>query len=183
MFCFLKALKTHRTDVDERNERRNRLSRITPIHFCGFSSDVGNTLIAGADEQILSESWNETHINLSIPLSSLSTLSFDEGWTARFVFGKNELTDSFTFLKTLKERKAESLQQTLPWLIPVIVCSVLLLLAVLVVVVVVVCRRRRQTAKSDSSTLLSQQELSEDDVAKMEVEMHAYPTTNGLIGH
>ncbi|KAK2953689.1 hypothetical protein BLNAU_11410 [Blattamonas nauphoetae] len=112
------------------------------------------------------ESWNETNINLSIPLSSLSTLSFDEGWTARFVFGKNELTESFTFLKTLKERKAESLQQTLPWLIPVIVCSVLLLLAVLVFVVVVICRRRRQMAKSDSSAVVNQKELSENEAGK-----------------
>ncbi|KAK2957803.1 hypothetical protein BLNAU_7237 [Blattamonas nauphoetae] len=28
-------------------------SRMTPSHFCGLSSDVGNALIAGADEQIL----------------------------------------------------------------------------------------------------------------------------------
>ncbi|KAK2942176.1 hypothetical protein BLNAU_22903 [Blattamonas nauphoetae] len=33
--------------------RRRRLSRLTPTHFCGLSSDVGNALIAGADEQIL----------------------------------------------------------------------------------------------------------------------------------
>ncbi|KAK2943036.1 hypothetical protein BLNAU_22047 [Blattamonas nauphoetae] len=127
--------------------------------------------------------WNETHINLSIASSSLSALSLKGTWSARLLFGQDGVTESFTFLNSLKDRKAESLQQSLPWLIPVIVCSVLLLLAVLVVVVVVVCRRQRQTAKSDSSTLLSQQELSEDDVAKMEVEMHAYPTTNGLIGH
>ncbi|KAK2960147.1 hypothetical protein BLNAU_5030 [Blattamonas nauphoetae] len=33
--------------------RRSGLSRMTPTHFCGLSSDVGNALIAGADEQIL----------------------------------------------------------------------------------------------------------------------------------
>ncbi|KAK2943451.1 hypothetical protein BLNAU_21634 [Blattamonas nauphoetae] len=32
---------------------RNRCSRMTPTHFCGLLSDVGNSLIAGADEQIL----------------------------------------------------------------------------------------------------------------------------------
>ncbi|KAK2946079.1 hypothetical protein BLNAU_18987 [Blattamonas nauphoetae] len=30
-----------------------RLSRMAPLHFCGLSSDAGNALIAGADEQIL----------------------------------------------------------------------------------------------------------------------------------
>ncbi|KAK2961664.1 hypothetical protein BLNAU_3462 [Blattamonas nauphoetae] len=33
--------------------RQNRLSRMIPTHFCELSSDVGNALIAGADEQIL----------------------------------------------------------------------------------------------------------------------------------
>ncbi|KAK2950197.1 hypothetical protein BLNAU_14883 [Blattamonas nauphoetae] len=32
---------------------RNCLSRMTPTHFCGLSSDVGNALIAGADESTL----------------------------------------------------------------------------------------------------------------------------------
>ncbi|KAK2960037.1 hypothetical protein BLNAU_4920 [Blattamonas nauphoetae] len=33
--------------------RRIHLTRMTPPRFCGLSSDVGNALIAGADEQIL----------------------------------------------------------------------------------------------------------------------------------
>ncbi|KAK2949378.1 hypothetical protein BLNAU_15674 [Blattamonas nauphoetae] len=33
--------------------RRIQLSRMIPTHFCGLSSDVGNGMIAGADEQIL----------------------------------------------------------------------------------------------------------------------------------
>ncbi|KAK2945553.1 hypothetical protein BLNAU_19510 [Blattamonas nauphoetae] len=126
------------------------------------------------------KSWNETHINVSIPLSSLSSLSMNEEWTARIVFGKNEHTDSFTFLQPLKDRKAEALQKSLPWLIPVIVCSTLLLFALLIIVVVAVCRRRK-SAKSDSSTPLSQQELSDDEVAKMEVDMQPYPTTNAVV--
>ncbi|KAK2957794.1 hypothetical protein BLNAU_7228 [Blattamonas nauphoetae] len=35
------------------NAKRLNLSGMTPTHFCGLSSDVGNALIAGADEQIL----------------------------------------------------------------------------------------------------------------------------------
>ncbi|KAK2957855.1 hypothetical protein BLNAU_7289 [Blattamonas nauphoetae] len=31
---------------------RNRLSRMTPPRFCGLASEIGNALIAGADEQI-----------------------------------------------------------------------------------------------------------------------------------
>ncbi|KAK2944516.1 hypothetical protein BLNAU_20565 [Blattamonas nauphoetae] len=125
------------------------------------------------------ESWNETHLNLSIPSSNLSSLSSDQKWTACIVYGMGEHTESFTFLESLKQRKAEALKQSLRWLVPVILCSVLLLLAVFIVVVVVVCRRRRKT-RSASSTLLSQQELSEEVVDKMDVEL-AYPTTNGVI--
>ncbi|KAK2943772.1 hypothetical protein BLNAU_21310 [Blattamonas nauphoetae] len=112
------------------------------------------------------ELWNETHISLSIASSSLSSLSMDEEWTARIVFGKGEHTDSFTLLQSLKVRRAEILQKALPWLIPVIVCSVLLLLAIVIVVVVVICRRRRRTAKSDPSTVTNQPTLSENEAAK-----------------
>ncbi|KAK2951217.1 hypothetical protein BLNAU_13833 [Blattamonas nauphoetae] len=33
--------------------RRSHLSRMAPTHFCGLSSDVGDAVIAGPDEQIL----------------------------------------------------------------------------------------------------------------------------------
>ncbi|KAK2963054.1 hypothetical protein BLNAU_2077 [Blattamonas nauphoetae] len=112
------------------------------------------------------ELWNETHINVSIAMSSLSSLSMDSEWTARIVFGNGEHTDSFTFLESLKVRRAHALRQSLPWLIPVIVCSVLLLLAVIVVVVVVICRRRRMATKSDSSTIVNQPTLSENEATK-----------------
>ncbi|KAK2947630.1 hypothetical protein BLNAU_17463 [Blattamonas nauphoetae] len=128
------------------------------------------------------ESWNETSITLSVPSSDLSTLSSDEKWTARIVFGKDQHTDSFTFLESLKNRKAEALQQSLPWLIPIIVCLSLLLL-VIVIVVMIVIYRRRKASKSDSEALLSKQELNEVDEVKMEVEMQPYHTTNGLIAH
>ncbi|KAK2962917.1 hypothetical protein BLNAU_1940 [Blattamonas nauphoetae] len=128
------------------------------------------------------ESWNETNISLSVPSSSLSSLSSDEKWTARIVFGMNEHTDSFTFLESLKDRKAQALQESLPWLIPVIVCSALLLLAIVIVVIVLICRRRK-AAKSDSEKLLDKQELNEVDDIKLEVEMMPYHTTNGVIAH
>ncbi|KAK2963048.1 hypothetical protein BLNAU_2071 [Blattamonas nauphoetae] len=114
--------------------------------------------------------WNETHINVSIAMSSLSSLSMDSEWTARIVFGNGEHTDSFTFLESLKVRRAHALRQSLPWLIPVIVCSVLLLLAVIVVVVVVICRRRRMATKSDSSTIVNQPSLSENEAVENSVE-------------
>ncbi|KAK2944372.1 hypothetical protein BLNAU_20717 [Blattamonas nauphoetae] len=128
------------------------------------------------------ESWNETNITLSVPSSSLSSLSSDEKWTARIVFGKDQHTDSFTFLESLKNRKAQALQQSLPWLIPVIICSALLLLAIVIVVIVLICRRRK-AAKSDSEKLLDKQELNEVDEVKMEVEVPPYHTTNGVIAH
>ncbi|KAK2942174.1 hypothetical protein BLNAU_22901 [Blattamonas nauphoetae] len=45
--------KTYSFDYASQMTRRSNLSRMTPTHFCGLSSDVGNALIAGADEQIL----------------------------------------------------------------------------------------------------------------------------------
>ncbi|KAK2944369.1 hypothetical protein BLNAU_20714 [Blattamonas nauphoetae] len=131
---------------------------------------------------IVVESWNETDIALSVPSSSLPSLSSNVKWTAWIVFGKDQHTDSFTFLESLKDRKAQALQQSLPWLIPVIIGSAVLLLAIVVVVIVLICRRRK-AAKSDSEKLLSKQELNEVDEVKMEVEMPPYHTTNGVIAH
>ncbi|KAK2946085.1 hypothetical protein BLNAU_18993 [Blattamonas nauphoetae] len=128
------------------------------------------------------ESWNESDITLSVPSSDLSSLSSNEEWKARIVFGKDQHTASFTFLESLKNRKAEALQQSLPWLIPIIVCLSLLLLVIIIVVVIVIYRRRK-ASKSDSEALLSKQELNEVDEIKMEVEMQPYHTTNGVIAH
>ncbi|KAK2963032.1 hypothetical protein BLNAU_2055 [Blattamonas nauphoetae] len=114
------------------------------------------------------ELWNETHINVSIAMSSLSSLSMDSEWRARIVFGNGEYTDSFTFLESLKVRRAQSLRQSLPWLIPVIVCAVLLLLAV---IVVVICRRRRKATNSDSSTIVNQPTLSENEAVENSIEV------------
>ncbi|KAK2947450.1 hypothetical protein BLNAU_17600 [Blattamonas nauphoetae] len=125
------------------------------------------------------ESWNETHINLSVASSSLSSLSLDEKWTARIVFGKGEHTDSFTFLESLKERKAEALRKSLPWLIPVIVCSVLLLLAIIIVIVVIAWRRKQKMSKHLSSDLGDQQELGEI-VEKIDGESVENQSTDGL---
>ncbi|KAK2946177.1 hypothetical protein BLNAU_18921 [Blattamonas nauphoetae] len=127
------------------------------------------------------ESWNETHITLSIALSSLSKLSLDDEWTACIVFGMNEHTDSFAFLPSLKDRKSHAFQKSLPWLIPVIVCSVLLLLAILVFVVVT-CRRKKQAASSKTEKTFTEQELAEDVVVKMEVEGTMVHSTENVIG-
>ncbi|KAK2962962.1 hypothetical protein BLNAU_1985 [Blattamonas nauphoetae] len=81
-----------------------------------------------------------------------------------------EHTDSFTFLESLKVRRAQTLQQSLPWLIPVIVCSMLLLLAIFIVVIVIIFRRRRKATKSDSSTIVNQPTLSENEAATNSVE-------------
>ncbi|KAK2962949.1 hypothetical protein BLNAU_1972 [Blattamonas nauphoetae] len=128
------------------------------------------------------ELWNETTITLSVPSSDLSSLSSNEEWKGRIMFGKDKHTDSFTFLESLKNRKAEALKESLPWLIPVIICSVLLLLTIVIVVIVIICRRRK-AAKSDSEKLLDKQELNEVDEIKLEVEMMPYHTTNGVIAH
>ncbi|KAK2954233.1 hypothetical protein BLNAU_10888 [Blattamonas nauphoetae] len=125
------------------------------------------------------ESWNETNITLTIPSSDLSSLSLDEKWTACIVFGMGEHTDSFTFLASLKDRKAQALQKSLPWLIPVIVCSVLLLLALFIVVLILVWRRKKKASNDLSSTLSEQQELGEVD-AKVECECLVNQSTDGL---
>ncbi|KAK2950957.1 hypothetical protein BLNAU_14148 [Blattamonas nauphoetae] len=128
------------------------------------------------------DSWNETHITMSIASSSLSSLSLNEKWTACIVFGMDQHTDSFVFLETLKERKAEALRESLRWLIPVIVCSVLLLLAVLIVIVVLVWRRKKQPTSSNTEKSSAEQELAEDVVVKVEVEETMHRSTENVIG-
>ncbi|KAK2957772.1 hypothetical protein BLNAU_7206 [Blattamonas nauphoetae] len=54
--------------------RRSHLSRMPPTHFCGLSSDVGNALIADADEQILGsppivQKWFALFVILLVPES------------------------------------------------------------------------------------------------------------------
>ncbi|KAK2951540.1 hypothetical protein BLNAU_13562 [Blattamonas nauphoetae] len=128
------------------------------------------------------ESWNETDITLSIASSSLSNLSWEMEWTARIVFGNGEHTASFTFLESLKNRKAEALKESLPWLIPVIVCSVLLLLAILIVVIILVWRRKKQTASSNTKQTIVEQELVAEDVMKMDVQGTMNLSTKNVIG-
>ncbi|KAK2947098.1 hypothetical protein BLNAU_17950 [Blattamonas nauphoetae] len=129
------------------------------------------------------ESWNETQITLSIASSSLSSLSLDEKWTARIEFGNGQHTDSFVFLPTLKDRKAQALQKSLPWLIPVIVASVLLFLTIIIIVVILLWRRRK-TLKSQSAKLLDRQELDkiDEDMMKVENEFIPFQTGTDILG-
>ncbi|KAK2959472.1 hypothetical protein BLNAU_5521 [Blattamonas nauphoetae] len=106
----------------------------------------------------------------------------NEKWTACIVYGKDQHTDSFTFLPSLKDRKAQIFQKNLPWLIPVIVCSVLLLLVLFIVVVVLICRRKKQAASSNTDKTFTEQELAEEDVVKMEVEATMAHSTENVIG-
>ncbi|KAK2951004.1 hypothetical protein BLNAU_14082 [Blattamonas nauphoetae] len=127
------------------------------------------------------DSWNETHITLSIPSSSLSSLSSNEKWDACLVYGHDLRTSSFTFLPSLRDRKALTLQKTLPWLIPVIVCSVVVLLAIIFVVLVVLWRRKKNAASKGSSQLLNEKEMDfADEVAKVDVEVAAGSTMDEI---
>ncbi|KAK2942776.1 hypothetical protein BLNAU_22294 [Blattamonas nauphoetae] len=125
--------------------------------------------------------WNETHISLSIPSSSLKRLDNTLEWKASLVFGNEKQTDTFVLLPSLEDRKSLAFQESLPWLIPVIACSVLFVLVIVVVIILI--RRRQQKKKNpkmDSEKLLDHQELAE-----VEIKIEEYvgdKTTHGMIG-
>ncbi|KAK2943438.1 hypothetical protein BLNAU_21621 [Blattamonas nauphoetae] len=58
---------------------------MTPTHLCGLSSDVGNALIAGADEQILGsppivQKWFALLAKLRGHLPILSLVDISPSW-------------------------------------------------------------------------------------------------------
>ncbi|KAK2948321.1 hypothetical protein BLNAU_16770 [Blattamonas nauphoetae] len=154
-------------EVSEESSSQSSTSNTPPILIpLSFTSD---------------DLWNETRIDVTIPTSSLSNLSSDKKWTASVFYGENKLTESFTFLPSLKERKSQAFKKTLAWLIPVIVVCVVALLSA--IIILIICwRRKRQAASKDLEEAFVEDEMDEGVVEKMEVEVTTDNSTKNVIG-
>ncbi|KAK2943043.1 hypothetical protein BLNAU_22054 [Blattamonas nauphoetae] len=90
--------------------------------------------------------FNETVIELSLPLSALSSLDESLEWRGRLGFGKDQKTaTSFLIQKNARERRSEAVKENMKWWLPlvIVVCVVI----VIVMVVVLVCWRHRRNEK------------------------------------
>ncbi|KAK2955439.1 hypothetical protein BLNAU_9667 [Blattamonas nauphoetae] len=122
------------------------------------------------------ESFNETHIKISLPLSFMSTFEKSLEWRGRLVFGKNETTpSSFVIQKNSAERLAQAVKENMKWWIPLLISLVCLLL--LIIVVVFICWRRRKQNKQRKNKTIKTEELDEDEAYRMELEQKMEETT------
>ncbi|KAK2949956.1 hypothetical protein BLNAU_15098 [Blattamonas nauphoetae] len=114
------------------------------------------------------ELFNETRIEMSLPLSSMSELNKDLEWCGRLWFGLNETTTSFVIQKSSVERLAQAVRENMKWMIPLLVSLVCLLL--LIVIVVFVCWRRRKQNNQTTEKGTKMKELDDEEAARMEME-------------
>ncbi|KAK2946162.1 hypothetical protein BLNAU_18906 [Blattamonas nauphoetae] len=123
------------------------------------------------------DSFNETHVNLSIPLTSLSSLDKSLEWRGRLVFGSNQTTsESFVVQKNSADRLAQASLDNMKWWLPLVI--VVLCCALVAVFVVVVVLRRRQMRKDLEAKIESGNEMEEE---KMKVEQVNHEGGNAVI--
>ncbi|KAK2948633.1 hypothetical protein BLNAU_16452 [Blattamonas nauphoetae] len=122
-------------------------------------------------------SFNETQIEVSLPVSSMS--GFEKGleWRGRLLYGLNESTTSFVIQKNSVDRAAQTVKENMKWWIPLLVSLVCLLL--LIVIVVMICRHRRKQNKQKSKQRITTQELDGEDEARLELEQKMEETIAG----
>ncbi|KAK2947554.1 hypothetical protein BLNAU_17521 [Blattamonas nauphoetae] len=128
------------------------------------------------------DSFNDTHITLSVALTSLSSLNDALEWRGRLVFGLNETTsESFIVQKSSADRKAESPLEHMKWWLPLVI--VLLCCALVVIIVIVVILRRRRKQKDSEAQHESGQEMDSDKIEVEELdETEVRTSVNGLKG-
>ncbi|KAK2956347.1 hypothetical protein BLNAU_8714 [Blattamonas nauphoetae] len=115
-------------------------------------------------------SFTHTSITLTIPDSSLSSLSSSLAWRGRLVFGANQTTtESFVVQKSSADRIAQSAKENMKWWLPLILS--LIALVVIGMLVVFLCWRHRKHNKTKHESEQPEQELQPED--KVEVEDNA----------
>ncbi|KAK2958405.1 hypothetical protein BLNAU_6675 [Blattamonas nauphoetae] len=115
------------------------------------------------------DSFNETHITLSIPLTSLSSLESALEWRGRLVFGLNQTTSEwFVVQKNSADRMAQSPLEHMKWWLPLVIVLSCCALFAIIVIVVVLRRRQKQKAQKDSEIQQASSNEMEED--KIEVE-------------
>ncbi|KAK2943033.1 hypothetical protein BLNAU_22044 [Blattamonas nauphoetae] len=115
------------------------------------------------------ESFNETHIEMSLPLSTMPTFDKNLDWCGRLVYGENDTTTSFVIQKNSVDRAAQAAKDNMKWWIPLVVSLVCLL--VIIVIVVIICWRRRKQNNDKTEKGTAMKELDEEDAARMELEV------------
>ncbi|KAK2957996.1 hypothetical protein BLNAU_6922 [Blattamonas nauphoetae] len=126
-----------------------------------------------------STEWkNDTHISVSISLSSLSSLDSSLEWRGRLLFGSRSNTtsdssspgsvrtsESFKIQSSISERRSESVKENMKWWLPLAISLSVLLL--LLMIVVFVCWRRRGQAEK-KKTSIPDAEPQEMEIEKVE---------------
>ncbi|KAK2950696.1 hypothetical protein BLNAU_14367 [Blattamonas nauphoetae] len=115
------------------------------------------------------DSFNETHIEMSLPLSSITGFDTSLEWCGRLVYGQKKCTEtSFVIQKSSVERAAQAMKENMKWWLPLVISLVSLLL--LIIVVVFICwRRRKNHSTTEKGTKLKELD-EEDEAARMELE-------------
>ncbi|KAK2954008.1 hypothetical protein BLNAU_11110 [Blattamonas nauphoetae] len=120
------------------------------------------------------ESFNETHIEMSLPLSSMSGFDTSLEWCGRLVYGQNETTASFVIRKNTAERKTQGMLENMKWWLPLVISLSVLFL--LMLGIVIVCCRRRRTQKNEQKD----GEMNDSDELPMEDEKVDVVTDNKI---
>ncbi|KAK2948352.1 hypothetical protein BLNAU_16698 [Blattamonas nauphoetae] len=115
-----------------------------------------------------SKSFNETQIEMSLSVASMSGFDKSLEWRGRVVFGQNETTTSFVIQKNSVDRAAQSVKENMKWWIPLLVSLVCLL--ILIVIVVLVCQHRRKQTNAETNQRNANQEMNDEDETRLELE-------------
>ncbi|KAK2951807.1 hypothetical protein BLNAU_13300 [Blattamonas nauphoetae] len=126
----------------------------------------GKTIRIGLSEDS-TDSFNETQIEMSLPVSSMVGFEKRLEWCGRVVYGLDETTTSFIIQKNSVDRAAQAARENMKWLIPLVVSLVCLL--ILIVIVVIICWRRKQKNQKTGKGI-NAKELDEEEATGMEVD-------------
>ncbi|KAK2948068.1 hypothetical protein BLNAU_17015 [Blattamonas nauphoetae] len=187
---FVPTLSSNSTSLWNQKEKRFSVLIVgTTMIPCGLSLEVfemkkdksegksGNVELSSNT----TDSFNETHINISVALTSLSSLDKTLEWRGRLVFGSNQTTsESFIIQKSSADRMAQSSLDNMKWWLPLVI--VLSCCAIVAIIVIVVILRRRQKQKTLKDSETQQASPLEMDEEKIEVEQFDYKR-GANIGH
>ncbi|KAK2946833.1 hypothetical protein BLNAU_18210 [Blattamonas nauphoetae] len=169
---FLPTLTTGKCKSEEEVKDNAFSVRIvgTKLLPCGLSLEVFEKLSSRNTEPVtiqlsdIANEWNETSLNLTVPKSTLSSLSTKDEWLGRLRFGREGQTETFQFKMSAKQARSKLMEKNIPWMIPLIIAlSVLLLLSIIILCLL---RRRRQQKqnKQNDSEMLPQAPIEDDKI-------------------
>ncbi|KAK2950580.1 hypothetical protein BLNAU_14472 [Blattamonas nauphoetae] len=158
---------------------------------CGLVLEVFEIVSSTAEKEGKSKSFalssestewkNDTHISVSILLSSLSSLDSSLEWRGRLLFSSRSNTtsdstssesfrtsDSFLIRSSVSERRSESVRENMKWWLPLVISLSVLLL--LMMVLVFICWRRRGKRDVKNKDTVKLKEMDEEDETRQELE-------------